>query len=74
MSNVINLPRPGNHLRQRAAYQRLVAPLDARIAMDAFAAKRLAFYADPCDETEAEMLLARDAWDAAYHAAHEGAA
>ena len=69
MSNVIRLAHSRKSLHQRAAFRRLRQPLDERIALADFAAKRLAFYADPCDETERTMLEARDGWSEAFQVA-----
>lgn len=70
MSNIFRLPSNNNPFHQRAAYQRLIAPLDARIARDAFAVKQLAFFDNPTDETEREMLRARDEYSRAHQAAY----
>lgn len=66
MSNVINLPRPGNHLPQRASYQRLRAPLDERLAWLDLQSKQQEYFCNPTDANESELLDARAVWDYAF--------
>ena len=70
MANILPFPSSRNPSHQRSAYRRLRVPLDTRLVWLDFQAKRQAYFADPCDETERTMLEARDAWNDAHEAAH----
>lgn len=72
MTNIVPWPRTGNPQNRSAAHERLVKPLNERVALQNFAAKRQQYYANPNTETEAAMLAARDAWDVTYQAANGG--